>query len=196
MHPSFLLFPFDWCFSNFTALWNVQLFYTILKYIEYGLETSTQMINTAAEISFVTLMSNHVKMPADLKTHVSSNFYLKTYPSFQHPLSENTSSTKLPCRPCRSWRSWRLWGMSVPVLDKRREWTTNHLWENLGSIFRVSHIDKSFLDSRDTMGHTSFTFCKAKRHEIPRILTETVLYWNFWSLAGFKCLVDPHVGSC
>lgn len=67
MLPSFLSVPIRLMCSNFTALWNVQLFYTILKYIEYGLETSTQMINTAAEISFVTLMSNHVKMPADLK---------------------------------------------------------------------------------------------------------------------------------
>ena len=50
----------------------------MLKYIEYELETSTQMIHTAAEFSFVTLMSNHVKMLADLKTHASSNFYLKT----------------------------------------------------------------------------------------------------------------------
>lgn len=110
----------------------------MLKYIEYGLETSTQMTNKAAEISFVTLMSNHVNMLADLKTHASSNFYLKTYPSFQHPLSENTSSTKLPCLPCGSWRSWRLWGMSVPVLDQRSELTGNHLWENLGSPFRTT----------------------------------------------------------
>lgn len=89
-----------------------------------------------------------------LKRHVSSHFYLNTCRSFQHPLSENTSSTKLPCRPCGSWRSWRLWGMSVPVLDQTERMDYKS-WENLGSPPRVSHIDKSFLASRDTMGHTN-----------------------------------------